>query len=889
MLDYLWPPEGPRCVVTFKGKGKPKHHWVGSAEEAMQVAERADRAGADVYFGLASFGSPSRKADNASLVRAFWLDIDCGEGKPYADSQVGLRALYDWLVAQRVVSPSYVVLSGSGLHCYWGLQQPITPDQWRPVAEQLKRACIATGLRADPVRTADLASILRVPGTHNYKSDPPAEVEVLAKGRPVEFEDFRRSLPMVGPIGAVPKGKRVPSEFDIVYNYDPADAAIIETKCAQMRAIKAVGGAVEEPLWRAALSIISRCEGGDTLIHDWSRGDPRYDPTETAAKAEGTVGPATCEYFASLNPPGCVGCPFSGKIRSPINLGSVEAEPPPRPGDSPSEDRINALGPYRVSAKGVFLHAEEEAGTEPPPPRRITHCPLWVLEVREREREDHESDYSILRLGWHAVDGSNKRADLPQEFVYDTKTFVKWLASNNLIAQVADVKGLIGYISMYTRELMTRRQVRKYYDRMGWHGDAFIWGKQAVSASNVRPVAVSDTTGKLVGLQARGSAEAWAKETAVLADPLNAPLAFTVLASLASPVLYLVNRTSAVLSLTGQTNRGKTLALCTALSVYGDYSLLIQAGNSTPNAVDLAMGQARHLPHGLDELTNLKGPALGAYIYSASDGRPRDRVNRTATRRQSLEWALVPLVTSNRAISEFSSSDINTAQRARVLEFTLERLVPKDTVVDPLVRALTLHGGSVAVPYLQALCQNRETVQAAFDAVDEMILARGVPEEFRYGRHLIAAAAVAGTIARRIGVILWDPAPVIDAAIARLRAQAHEVPSDENLLLTTISEFVALRPQDVCFWSSEKGAMAVHIPTRETIARYDKLTDTLAIPVVVLQPLLSEKAVSVKNVSTWLSKQGVGKSSIRLTPQSPAIWCYSFPCRALGLQMSRED
>ena len=42
------------------------------------------------------------------------------------------------------------------------------------------------------------------------------------------------------------------------------------------------------------------------------------------------TGPTTCARFADLNPTGCTGCPFSGKIKSPISLGAVveQATPP---------------------------------------------------------------------------------------------------------------------------------------------------------------------------------------------------------------------------------------------------------------------------------------------------------------------------------------------------------------------------------------------------------------------------------------------------------------------------------------------------------------------------------------------------------------------------------
>lgn len=72
--------------------------------------------------------------------------------------------------------PSVVVDSGGGYHCYWLFDEPfsLTTPETREEAKRLQAAWVAfTG--GDPA-VKDLARVLRVPGTLNYKYDPPRPV-----------------------------------------------------------------------------------------------------------------------------------------------------------------------------------------------------------------------------------------------------------------------------------------------------------------------------------------------------------------------------------------------------------------------------------------------------------------------------------------------------------------------------------------------------------------------------------------------------------------------------------------------------------------------------------------------------------------------------------------
>lgn len=131
-----------------------------------------------VYFTPAIFkNNSSRKAENAVGACAYWLDLDMENAQEKLD---------DFLSASGFPQPTHIVSSGKGLHVYWVLTRMIPKETWQRKAKLLKEACRAFNFDADPARTADISSLLRVPGTLNHKYDPPRLVTLLKESDPIE-------------------------------------------------------------------------------------------------------------------------------------------------------------------------------------------------------------------------------------------------------------------------------------------------------------------------------------------------------------------------------------------------------------------------------------------------------------------------------------------------------------------------------------------------------------------------------------------------------------------------------------------------------------------------------------------------------------------------------
>jgi hypothetical protein len=170
-LSAIWDGaiEGGYGELRFIRKGEVEQQFPGLPLDQVALPIRlsaADLAGWDVYFGVLPRLRPSGKGDDIDdFANVLWADYDAKSypgGKPAAFYALGR--------VQPV--PQIIVDSGHGYHAYWLMRRGIN---WQWATKIMKGIALKTG--AD--RTYDKARILRIPGTHNHKDDPPLLVRLL--------------------------------------------------------------------------------------------------------------------------------------------------------------------------------------------------------------------------------------------------------------------------------------------------------------------------------------------------------------------------------------------------------------------------------------------------------------------------------------------------------------------------------------------------------------------------------------------------------------------------------------------------------------------------------------------------------------------------------------
>ncbi len=184
LLTAMWRSDKSAHFISIHDQknGGFRNQSVSDIATAIEQAKEYSRKGFDVYFACSEYKTTeNRKKENVAGANGFWLDIDCGEdkasaGKGYRTIAEAEQALNSFCEKANLPFPTHIVLSGRGLHVYWVLAERLGRLLWAVAATKLKELTVAEGLLADPSRTSDEASVMRLPGTNNHKTGEPRSV-----------------------------------------------------------------------------------------------------------------------------------------------------------------------------------------------------------------------------------------------------------------------------------------------------------------------------------------------------------------------------------------------------------------------------------------------------------------------------------------------------------------------------------------------------------------------------------------------------------------------------------------------------------------------------------------------------------------------------------------
>jgi len=206
-LNQLWqykPDEQYILIWTLPDK---RSRWFTSVPDAAEYVAGVNGS-KDVYVGLGLAGKdygPTRRCVSGEVTGIAGIGSDFDLLSEAHGKKALPRTVQEALsILPPGMEPSFVVLTGNGLHCWWLLKEPCMletdaerSDTARVVARWhtlLRLRAAARGWAYD--RLSDLARVLRIPGTVNHK-DPahPKKVTLLsASGRRYNLSDFEEYL-----------------------------------------------------------------------------------------------------------------------------------------------------------------------------------------------------------------------------------------------------------------------------------------------------------------------------------------------------------------------------------------------------------------------------------------------------------------------------------------------------------------------------------------------------------------------------------------------------------------------------------------------------------------------------------------------------------------------
>jgi len=790
------------CVFASQGsKDRRVQKFYDSLDAVLTTAQELNESGFDAYFALATFKETgSRKVDNVNQLRAFFLDLDCGPSKDYANQNDAMIALRKFCKDLDLPKP-LLINSGRGIHVYWFLSEPVNIGEWLPVAERLKKLCAEHKLLADPAVTSDAARVLRVPTTHNHKADPPLLVNFFGSDmpKPMHIDVFKEYIGadlIPVPTRHIPSGSNAVMDA-LLGNKKSVFLDIINrtragSGCEQIKNILTNQDGIPEPLWRAGLSIAKFCEDGQKAAHLMSKNHPEYDAQDTIKKMDLIKGPYLCDTFDEFNPNVCSDCPNRDKIKSPINLGSRirEATEEDNVVEAPSIDLPNAPvntytiptypAPYfRGANGGIYTRVTLPDGevTE----KAIYHNDLYVV---RRLWDDELGEAVVMRL--HLPKDGVREFTLPLTAVNSREEFRKHMSMYGVA--VGKMDEIMHYTTTWVNELQANSMADEAHKQFGWTDDdckSFILGNQEIFGGRVEFNPPSNqTVGLFPAFEPRGTLEEW-KETINFYNRDGFELhQFVVGSSFGSILMNLSPVNCAALHIhSKESGVGKTTAIAAAVSVWGRPEELMINERDTFNT-KMHRGEIYHnLPLYMDELTNSSANELSNLAYQLTGGRQRGRMTSggNAERYRGDAWKLLSVTTGNTSIIERISmtKSMPKAEAQRILEVKVDRLFSGSEdkeEQDTFSAALGAYYGTAGKEYVQYIINNLDAVRKLIDEVRVKVdKAAGLTSENRFWS-AFATNTMAGLIlAKRAGLIDYDVGKIFKWAVSMLKQNKNYV------------------------------------------------------------------------------------------------------------------
>ena len=914
LLSAVLSDEGWYCVVGLKKTGMPKQVFVQTLEEVEQKVDELLALNYDVYFACAKYETNStRTTDNVKNIKSFWLDIDCGEGKPYATQADGIEALKHFCADVGLPKPT-LVDSGRGVHVYWALKEAITRPQWKSVADRLKTVCHERGLQADPARTADAASILRIPETLNTKGDPPLDVTLMCVGVWATYEEIKEAL---GVLDEVPEYAHTEineltkslmgnkqSRFTTIMMKVERDGA-----CPQLASAIADQESLEEPRWRAALSIATHCVDRDTAIHDISSKHPDYNARSTAEKAERIKGPYTCEAFEKIHPGGCDGCPNKGKITSPIILGQevVAAEP---------EDNIvvqftaaDASKPvtytipeypfpfFRGKNGGVYRKAEKtEEGEEEGDAVLIYEHDLYVV---KRMKDPQHGEVVWMRL--HTPKDGVKEFALPAVDLLTTEKLREKLAWYGVIAMKKQMDAIMAYIVRFTKELQCKEGADIMRTQFGWteNSRSFVIGDTEICADGDRYSPPSSYTAQISDYFIPvGSLEEWKSVINVYNNPGFEPMAFGFFTGFGAPLMKHLNLKGAIINMiNNQSGTGKTTAIKAMHSIYSHPEEVMLIQRDTMNVKLHRLGVMNNLGLGCDEITKMTPDDFSDLAYAASQGRGRGRMksNENSERNNFARWETILLCSSNASVVDKLKSLKATAdgELMRVIEYTIPdtKLLSKEEADEIYPKLYTNYGHAGRIYIRDLVCNLEERIREVKDI--QLLLDRKIGftnrERFWSG---VAACNIAGALfARRLGLIDIDVGRVFKWLVKEFTQMRQEIKPPASSFASVVGEYWNEQRQNTLVINDEvdkrTGVELLPIlePRGELTVRMEPDTQKLFLISKKFRDYCSKNQITLKDVLNALAAEGVYVGTVKKRmakgtklSSTPPVDTYVFDC-----------
>jgi hypothetical protein len=880
-LSAILPDSGIINITRIRGTVVTPY-YESSIADSIKKIEAITADGANIYYSMATYKAQgSRKRANAQFVKSFWVDLDCGEKTDYASIEDGLTAL-DALITTSLLPKPYVVCSGYGLHVYWALTEFITPEEWQPLADKIPLLCLKYNLSLkDSGPSRDLVRILRVPGTKNYKNvADPKDVYLIQEGEPCSFDDFKAAF--ISAYGEADEsefapGSKLTSLMEFNSNTDVFNNSIetsfkqilVSDCCNQITSAIAERATLEEPRWRAVLSIAQCCTDREKAVKAVSITHPDYNLATALKKAAATSGPYKCDTFKKEFPAGCAGCTMN--ITSPILLGreikeaisnEIFAKQVVFEGAVPVEQEVTyEVTPYpfpfvRGIKGGIYVQPLPAADGSRGIPVCVYENDIYAV-GRYHDAVEGESILGRLHLPHDGV----REFIIPLKTVLTAEKLRDALAAQGVAASKRNMDQIMSMLTMQVRYLQTQSKAKMSRRQFGWHDNntCFVVGDREIHKDSIAYSPPSAATTNLIHkFDPRGTLEGWLNIVNTLNNPGFELQAFTFLAGLSAPIFNFTGQKGVVINLVSEeSGTGKTTTLNLVNSIWGHPVDLLLLPADTINSRMFYVGVHCNIAVCMDEATNMLAEALSDFLYGMSNGRGKHRMEAglNQERANNTTWSTICLLSSNATLRDVLSitKARSEGENMRLIEFYVRKSGNYTKAeADALYAPLYTNYGTAGPVFIQYILNN---YALCLDIIND--------ERIRFDREFntvsrermwaatFASAFAAGRIANLCGLFNWDLDTIREQMMLIMEEQRNNVTEVVEDTQSTLGNFLSenisgiLHVRGVGANAAVVGLEnAVEKARYKLIARYEEDTKTLFISQMALRDYCTRRQIS---------------------------------------------
>lgn len=718
----------------------------------------------DIYFCLSSQRGTGkvingkqtalRNSGNVHRLKALWMDIDVKPEKGYATLPEAIDALKAFTQAAAIPGPSAVVLSGGGVHAYWISDTPLTKAEWEPYAEGLEALAKQHGLKRDPGLTTDSVRVLRVPGTFNYKTTPPKGVRLAALAPTninfvTAFSHIKATLapatasvtkavgllydPAKFPSRMLPAN--TPSLADGVHIRDDTPLAYEEvfSNCPHfIETRKSHGVGVQQGLWMLDILATTFMQDGPGIARLLSNGYTTYTAEETdrmyarkvAERAERGLGWPSCEAFESAGCKECAGCPFKGKIKSPLNLAArasapihlVTGAPPPPP-------ELHLPEGYTVDDNGIICAIVEVTlqggGTD----QKL--APMFRCRITDPWADEKGLHFTTSV----DLDRTKPVVIRDEDIATDTRLFPQ-LWKQGVKIYVENEKKVRPFMSAFIDQLDHEKK-RLTTIPFGWLIENGVEAGFAYNGKVFRADGVAQPSGQPNAdlretYTPKGQPEPWLKAMKLITDQHRPDLEALAAIGFAAPLIRMTGQYAGmVIGYSSESGAHKSTALRTGLAVWANPKKSKDVPSASDIALGIKLGQLANLPMVWDELSNEKKiERVVGFVGEFTEGIVGNKATQNRELRVPEEWQSIIGVGANKSIWDRAKKlDRSTdAPLRRLFEMKITKklgTIRKSDAAE-LIFSLDNNYGWAGVQYAEYLGRNPAKVKADVKAILRM-------------------------------------------------------------------------------------------------------------------------------------------------------------------------